>query len=289
MTRREFFGASAAAFTAPAQRPVICIFSKHMAHQSYDQLGSMAMQLGYAGVDLTVRPKGHVAPERVLQDLPRAVDAIRAHNVSVPMITTDLKDASDPAARPTLAAMQKTGILLYKPGYWRYEKGKPVEQTLREVKPKFDSLLALNREHGVAAGLHNHSGDHFGCAVWDLRETLAGSDPKLAGYYLDPGHATVEGGYYGWRASLDLALPRLKMVAIKDFYWAKKDGSWKLQWCPLGEGMVDWGAFFGAFASSGFNGPLTLHVEYNPKDELAAIARDLAFVRKQVDAAYGPA
>jgi sugar phosphate isomerase/epimerase len=289
MTRREFVATSAAAFMAPSKRPVICIFSKHMAHQSYEQLGSMAKQLGYEGVDLTVRPKGHVLPERVAEDLPRAVEAIRAHKVAVPMITTDLKDASDPAARPTLAAMKKLGVPLYKPGYWRYEKGKPVEQTLRDVKPRFDSLVALNREYGVAAGLHNHSGDHFGCAVWDLRETLKGSNPDLAGYYLDPGHATIEGGLYGWRASLDLALPRLKMVAIKDFYWAKREGEWKLQWCPLGEGMVDWGAFFAEFAKSGFKGPLTLHVEYDPKDELAAIAQDLAFVRKQVESAYGAA
>ena len=51
-----------------------------------------------SGVDLTVRPKGHVLPERAAEDLPRAFEAIRSHGVEVPMISTELVSASDPAA-----------------------------------------------------------------------------------------------------------------------------------------------------------------------------------------------
>jgi sugar phosphate isomerase/epimerase len=51
--------------------------------------------------------------------------------------------------------------------------------------------------------------------------------------------------------------------------------------------MVDWPQFFGALAKANFIGPITLRVEYAPQDELAAIRKDLAFLKKQRTAAYG--
>lgn len=266
---------------------MLCIFSKHMARYGWDALGAEARRLGFEGVDLTVRPGGHVLPGRAAEDLPRAVEAIRRHGLEVPMITTDLKDASDPAARPTFAAMQKLGIRLYKPGYWRYERGVPLERTIAECRRRLEGLLALGRDYGVTAGLHNHSGAYFGCSVWDYREILAGVDPKDGGFYFDPGHAVIEGGLHDWRVSLEVALPRMKMSAIKDFEWEKRNGRWQVAWRPLGEGMVAWPEVFRAYAQAGFAGPLSLHLEYPGGEELDAIARDLAFLRRQVEAAYG--
>lgn len=278
----------AGAGMAAAGRPVLCIFSKHMGHYGWEEMGAKAKEIGFEGVDLTVRPKGHVLPERVTEDLPRAVEAIRKHGLSVPMVTTDLKDATDPAARPTFAAMQKLGIPLFKIGYWPYNRNAPnVLATIAECKRKFQAIVAMASEYGVTAGLHNHSNAYVGSAVWDNRELLAGTDPKRGGYYFDPGHSVVEGGLYGWRISLDIVLPQMKMVAIKDFYWEKAEGKWRSRWCPLGEGMVPWPEFFGAFAKAGYRGPLSLHLEYPGGDDLPSLRRDLGFMRKQVEAAYG--
>lgn len=287
MNRREFVLSTAAAATAAAApaRPPLCIFSKHMAHLDWTALGAKAKEMGFDAIDLTVRPKGHVLPEKVTEDLPRALDAIRKAGSDVAMITTDLKSAADPAAKPTFAAMQKLGLKLYKVGYWRYKATESVEQTVGQCRAQFKSLIDLGSSYGVVAGLHNHSGDHFGCAMWDLRELLKDAPPAQAGYYFDPGHATIEGGAYGWRTSLDLALSRLKMSAIKDFYWEKRDGKWRITWCPLGQGMVNWPEIFKAYAKAGFNGPLSLHVEYG-KDSLDDIARDLAVMKAEVAKAY---
>lgn len=289
MTRRDFVWTSAALPLAAQRgmnRPQLCIFSKHMAGFKWDELGAKAKELGFDGVDLTVRPKGHVLPERVAEDLPRAVDAIRKHGLSVPMITTDLKDAADAAARPTFEAMKRAGVPLYKVGYWVYKKDPNVLATVAECRRKLQGLLALSAPLGLTAGLHNHSGTDVGCAVWDYREIMAGIPAKEAGYYFDPGHSVVEGGSFGWRVSLDLALEKLKMSAIKDFYWEKRDGKWRNRWCPLGEGMVPWPEFFAAYAKAGYMGPISLHMEYPGGDELAAIGKDLEYVKKQAEAAY---
>jgi sugar phosphate isomerase/epimerase len=122
--------------------------------------------------------------------------------------------------------------------------------------------------------------------VWDYRELLSGVKPAEAGFYFDPGHAVIEGGLYNWRVSLDIVLPRMKMAAIKDFEWEKREGRWRVAWRPLGEGMTPWQEVFRAFAKARFTGPLSLHLEYPGGDELDSIAKDLEFLRRQVDAAY---
>jgi sugar phosphate isomerase/epimerase len=51
--------------------------------------------------------------------------------------------------------------------------------------------------------------------------------------------------------------------------------------------MVDWDRFFATIAKARFTGPVSLHVEYHPKDEMKAIATDLAFMQRMVSKHYG--
>jgi sugar phosphate isomerase/epimerase len=296
LTRRDFARAgsllgSAAAFQAVAQQPraapTICLFSKHVPEIHYSELGGVLKDLGFAGCDLTVRPGGHVEPALAPADLYRAVEAIRAEGVEVPMITTAFVSAADPSARSVLAIAGRMKVPYFKLGYWRYRPTDQIEARLNEVRADVSGLVALGRAYGMAAGFHNHSGDYVGQAVWDTRAVIEGLDPAWIGYYFDLCHATAEGGEAGWNIAMRLALPRIRMVALKDFYWAKANGKWKMQMCPIGEGMVSWPQVFALLASARFSGPLSLHLEYEPADHLAAIARDLAFVKKQVAAAYG--
>jgi sugar phosphate isomerase/epimerase len=288
MKRRTFLTTSMAA-AMPAMSgplPSLCIFSKHLANLNYDQLGKASKDFGFDGVDLAVRPGGHVLPERVEQDLPKAIDAIRAHGLGVPMITTGLLSASDAAARPTLRTAARLKVGCFKTGYWRY-KDAGVEALIANVRTATHSLAEIAKEHGIVLGFHNHSGDYVGTAIWDTRLILDGLDPRWAGYYFDPGHATIEGGAHGWLLSLRMALPRIKMIAVKDFVWEKSGGKWRVKWVPLGEGMVDWAQVFRTLAKGGFTGPVSLHLEYPAPDEHAAIAKDLEYMRKQIKAAYG--
>jgi L-ribulose-5-phosphate 3-epimerase len=286
VSRRMFLGVAASAIAAPAQsfKPQLVVFSKHLADLNYEDLGKTAKQFGFDGVDLTVRPKGHVLPERVAEDLPRAVDTLRKHGLSVPMITTELTSASDPAAIPTLRTAAGLGIPCFKPGYWRYAPG-PVEPQVKATSAEVHRLALLATEHKIAMGLHNHSGNYIGEAVWDTWEMIHDLDPRWTGFYYDPGHAAIEGGLGGHDVSMRLALPRLKMVAVKDFIWRKEAAGWKSVWRPMGEGAVDWKAVMGALRLAGYSGPISLHQEYNVPDMLGALRKDLAFLRSAVESA----
>ena len=131
--------------------------------------------------------------------------------------------------------------------------------------------------------------------MWDGVELLKGLDDKHVGCYFDPMHATIEGGNFGWQLGFRKLAPRLKMVAIKDYLWEKSASGWRTRMCPLGEGMVRWSEFFKLLARVRFDGPLSLHIEYDPggkskaerlENSLAAARKDLVFLRKQLAAAF---
>ncbi len=305
--RRDFLSATSTtagiAFVLPASRPNIrakglfqgpfCLFSKHLPQLDWTSLAKRVKEAGFDGVDLTVRPGGHVLPENAARDLPRAVNAIRSEGVQVPMITTALTSSDDPAAEPILATAGGLSIPYYKPGYYHYAYN-DIRSELRKAGEELRQLVALGARHRVQLGFHNHAG-YLGAPVWDADRVLGDLDPKWAGFYFDVRHAVAEGGDAGWKIAFLLVASRLKMIAVKDFYWERGPAGWRQVNCPLGEGMVDWKAYCSLLAAAGFQGPVSVHLEYpipgdSPEDEeqyaLKAARRDLEFIKDQMTKAY---
>lgn len=242
----------------------IVLFSKHLAELGWRDLGVAVRTAGFDGVDLTVRPGGHVLPARVAEDLPKAVAAIRDGGSQVAMLTTGLTRPDDPAASPTFATAKAVGVPRLKAGYYRYAF-KDARQELADATQAFRTLVGMAAEAGVVLAYHNHSGDYVGAPVWDALQMIEGQPATATGLYFDVRHATVEGGLGGWRAAVQMAAPHLRMLAMKDFYWDKgADGRWRVVDCPIGDGMVDWKAFAKELRAARFSGPMSLHVEYEP-------------------------
>jgi sugar phosphate isomerase/epimerase len=281
--------------TGPPTRhtPLICAFSQNLIKVEYAQLGIIAQQIGYDAVDLTVMNGGHVDPHITNVHLVRAIESVRGAGLEVPLITTTINSVNDQTAYPILAITGHTQVHLYRTGFWPYttNPGAPINVAgrLQQVRTELTSLVALGRQYQMAAAIPNKAGSFVGEALWDMQAILNDMDPQWLGYYFDPSQATAEGGLAGWEIALNLALPRLKAVAVQDFVWAKSGRAWKMQMCPLGEGMVDWQSFFRMLAAARFTGPISIHQEYMAQDELAAMAKDLEFVRDQVKQAWGPA
>jgi sugar phosphate isomerase/epimerase len=272
----------------PARPGPICLFSKHLPTLAGKDLARAIKGVGFAGVDLTVRPDGHVKPDTVARDLPPAIEAIRGEGLAVPLVTTVLTSAQDPTAGPILATAGKLGVPLFKPGYWKYQY-KDVRREIRAAAAELKALAALSRRHKVELGFHNH-GDCLGGPLWDAFDLVDPLDPRWAGYYLDTRHVVAEGGQSAWKAATHLVAPRVKAVSVKDFHWKKGASGWEINKVPLGEGMVDVAGIFRILAQHGFAGPVSLHLEYKidggPEAVLKAAARDLAYLQKQLDAAY---
>lgn len=306
LTRRDWMRMTGGAFAAgmsglesqnlpEAQRPpstarasLFCLFSKHLPELGWSDLGQAVKEAGFDGVDLTVRPNGHVLPEKAADDLPRAIEAIKARGVTVPMITTELTSASGPLAKPLLQAAARNGVRYFKTGYWRYTSSSDVRAQVAAAGEALAGLATLARECGIELGFHNHAA-YIGAALWDIAPAIDRLDPKWAGYYFDPRHAVAEGGGGAWKAATHLVASRLKMVAVKDFLWKKTEKGWIIENCPLGEGLVDWAWIGSALRNARFAGPISLHFEYDipgstpherTRRTLDAAIKDLAFARR---------
>lgn len=62
---------------------------------------------------------------------------------------------------------------------------------------------------------------------------------------------------------MDLLRENTRIVAVKDFGWFR-DGhkGWRVEIVPLSEGLVPWVEVFQYLHTMGFDGPVSLHSEY---------------------------
>src|SRR5436309_3202623 len=102
------------AATAPAAATVIHAFAKPLQWLSYDEVSALYAETGYGGIDFAVRPGGHVVPEKVKDDLPRAVEAAKKAGLRVDMITTAILDPRDKHTEPILETASKLGVKYYR-------------------------------------------------------------------------------------------------------------------------------------------------------------------------------
>jgi len=308
MTRRQILAGMAAAGVAAAQQqpepdgprtprprtppkprttPVVCLYSQHLIKVEYEAVGMVLRDLGFDGCDLAVVPGSHIPPEHAEQDLMRGIEAISGVGLEVPIVSTSVTSPNDPNGRQVLGIAGFMGIPLFRPGYWKYGNAPNREVRLAEVQREMIGLASIARAYNIATALHNSSGDCVGARLSDFTGILRNIDPRWVGYDFDPGFATETAGVDGAGGLMELAMPKLKAVTVRDFTWDQdQPDSRKAVPCPLGEGLVDWRSFFATLARARFVGPITIEVRYQAKDELHAFRHDLEFVRKQVAAAY---
>src|SRR5687768_4034167 len=102
-------------------RPLkIHIFSKHLQFLNIHDMTEAAAEMGFDGVDLTVRPNGHVLPERVENDLPKAVEAMRKIGFAPLMMVTAVRDAGDASDKKVLGVAAKLGFQYYRMNWYGY-------------------------------------------------------------------------------------------------------------------------------------------------------------------------
>jgi len=271
----------------------ICIFSKHLQWLDYQGMAKTAREIGFDGIDLTVRPRGHVLPERVREDLPKAVQAIKEAGLDVPMMATAITDPADPLTESTLATASQLGIRYYRMGYYRYDDSRTIRQTLNEARAKLRDLVEMNKHYNMVGTYQNHSGAKYvGAPLWDLDHLFKDLDTRWIGCQFDIRHATVEGGTV-WPTHFRFISRYINTLVAKDFKWSRTDKGWRAENCPLGEGMVDFPGYSRMLKKAEIAGPMSLHLEYpiggaehgdrrltgDKQQVIGAMRKDLRFLR----------
>jgi sugar phosphate isomerase/epimerase len=246
--------ASGAAMQA---KNVFCAFTKPLQLLSFDELAETIAGIGYDGVEIGVRGMGHVTPDQVDEQLPRLVDSLHKQDLELTIMASDITSMKQPHAMRVLRAAAQTGVRTYRLGYYNYDLSRPIPEQLTTFKSLLHDVIGASNDLGLVPIYQNHSGSGLmGAPLWDLYELIEKYTPDQIGVALDVGHLMVEGGL-SWPIQYHLVRPHLRAVCVKDFIWKGHD----VEWVPLGEGRVE-PKVFNWLRESGFDGPISLHVEY---------------------------
>lgn len=256
-----FLSLSNVAAAMPPKLPPILVFSKHLQFLDYNELAEKAKEIGFDGIDLTVRPGGHVLPERVKTDLPKAVEAIKRAGLQPLMMTTAVEQASG-TDEVVLRTAAELGIKYYRMNWYKFSESEPMPDTLQRYQQQIKSLSQLNSTLGLVGCYQNHAGKLVGASAWELWGLLQKANTEYMGLQYDIRHATVEGGL-SWENGLRLLHSYIKVLAIKDFVWAEEKGKYIVKNVPLGEGMVDFATYFRLLRQYGVQVPISMHYEYD--------------------------
>jgi L-ribulose-5-phosphate 3-epimerase len=238
------------------------LFSKHLQFLDYKSAGEMAAEMGFSGLDLTVRPNGHVLPEDVRTELPKAIKDIKASGSNCELITTSIESISNLLDVDILETASNLGIKYYRTNWFKYPNDKSMPEALEKYQEEIRKLGNLNKELGLIGCYQNHAGKNVGASYWEIKKILETVDPLYFGTQYDIRHAMVEGGF-SWENGLELLHPHIKVIVLKDYKWGKINGKWEALNVPIGEGMVDFDKYFKLLKSYNLNPPVSLHLEYD--------------------------
>ena len=238
------------------------IFSKHLQFLDYKSTGEMAAEMGFSGVDLTVRPKGHVLPESVKVDLPKAVSEIKSAGSKCEMITTSIESIHNTLDVDIIKTAAKSGVKYYRTHWFDYIEDKTMEDALELYKQRIKELSDLNKAQNIIGYYQNHAGKKVGASFWEIKKILEAADLNYFGTQYDVRHALAEGGH-SWENGLKLLQSNIKGIVLKDFIWGKVNGKWKPVNVPIGQGMVDFNAYFKLLKKYKLKPPVSLHLEYD--------------------------
>jgi len=269
------------------------LFSKHLQFLDIKKAAQITSELGFNGMDLTVRPKGHILPENVISDLPAALLDIKNAGSACQMMTTAISDIKNKVDHDVIKTAAEEGIKYYRSDWFKYKDELSLEASLDYYKEKVRELGELNKAHNIVGCYQNHSGTKVGASVWEVRKILESVDPEYFGTQYDIRHAVAEGGR-SWPNGVKLLKDQIKTIVLKDFKWGQVDGKWKIVNVPIGEGMVNFSKYFKQLKSYGLKPPVSLHCEYplggaekgrseitvDPKVVYDAMKKDLSLIQK---------
>src|SRR6185503_5733092 len=133
-TRRKFLAAATAASALVFANPVssfakeskaasaykFCAFEKPLQFLSYDELAELLAETGFNGVEAAVRDGGHVLPEKVEEDLPRFIAALKKQGLEMTVLTSGINSVDSPHAEKVLRTAAKLGVKRYRMNWYRY-------------------------------------------------------------------------------------------------------------------------------------------------------------------------
>lgn len=238
------------------------------------ELAAHVRQLGYDAIELPVRPGFQVEPDKIAEDLPRAVKDFADHGVTIASI-------AGPTDERTIAACADAGVPIIRTMVEVDDDGYLASEA--RAQKDFDSKIPLLDRYGVKIGVQNHC-DRYIANAMGLLHLMEKYDPKHIGAVWDAAHSALNGE--DPELGLDIVWSHLCMVNLKNAFWERTTGpeaenvEWRHYWTSGRQGLASWPRVAAELKRRGYTGVICITAEYDDQaatDRLAA--EDVAYAR----------
>lgn len=110
--------------SSPGKVNLVGGFTKLFQNLSYEETARIVSEIGWDCIECPVRPGGHVLPERVEEDLPRMVEALKNYDLSLEVMATSIHNPDEKYTENILKTASGLGIKYYRMGWWNYDFSK---------------------------------------------------------------------------------------------------------------------------------------------------------------------
>ena len=214
-------------------------------------------ELGYDGVEWSVRENLHISPEELCDRAEEVAALTRDNGLEVAALATYLSYEDTDTAAKVIEAAGRMGTEIVRVGAPLYNGTVHYDELYRGALESFEKLLPVCEDSGAKACLEIHLGN-IACSPSLALRILENFDPRFVGAIFDPGNMILE-GYESWRMGIELLGPYLAHVHVKNTGWFPKEGGgWEWKQLPMESGMVDWKELIGHLKDTGYDGWLSL-------------------------------
>ena len=279
----------------------LIVFTKMFQDQTPEGLVRTAKSAGIDGLDLCVRSGYPVNPDNVHRELPALVRRLADHGLIVPLVTGEgiWEGPDHPASERMMAALAQAGVTQYKLGYAFYQPDTDggYWESVDAFREQLAGWARLAERYGVKVCYHTHCdvpglelGYYLGANCSALMHLIQDFDPQHVGAYIGTANLLISGEPFKY--GLSMIREYLSTVELQDVYYHREsdgdEGYHKRFWTSAGDGAVSWSEVFRALHSVGFDGPLTMHAEFEVPpgqsfDDM--LIKEAAYFRNKLDSA----
>jgi len=259
------------------------IFTKPWRTESVDELAAIVKRLGFTGIEFPLREGYQAEPQNAEKDLPKLVQALKAHELAITSVASDTTEA-------VFAGCAAAGIPLIRVMYWHDLNGNYLE-TEAAIRREIEGFLPLCEKYGVTVGVQQHCGASVNSTM-ELLHLLESYDPKLIGGIWDAAHSGLAGEEP--EQALDIIWEHLAGLSFKSAFYRRANGPeaeravYEEFFTTGSQGQCSWPRAVARIAKRGFSGTICMPAEYTDEDntELYA-AKDLVDLKGLVRQYFG--
>lgn len=249
-------------------------FTKPWMTQSLDEIGRMLSQMGFDGVEFSLRNGYQIEPAKAKTGLKELVNVMSHYGVTV----TSIAGPTDENIFEACAEAKVPIIRILAP--LNLEKG--YVPAVAEAKGKIEKLIPLCEKYHVKIGIQHHFGPMISHSM-ELYQLIKDYDPRSVGAIWDSAQSILAGEEVA--QGLDIIWPYLCLVNLKNVFYLRTNGpespaKWQRYFTTGKQGLASWPDIAAYLKKRQYQGAICITHEYsNQNDVNKLLAEDITYAK----------